>query len=483
MFDRIPTSMASFILFRIPAAILFVVGYSIPAVRALSQSNPRPTPVEQRSGEPSGANRLEPKYPTPYAPASVTEIEEVLRRVHGYLEKASPVVLRNPETNQLVTDFSQLPPRVVIESGDFRIVSYEWGVTYAGMLLASEMTGDARYRDYATRRLDMMAKLATHAKAQAASAPPADPTEMRRNQLRAILAPRSLDDSGAMGAAMIKALRSGASTELRPWIDSYLSYISKGQMRLSDGTLARNRPLLNSLWLDDLYMSVPALAQMGKLTNDPSYFDDAVKQIVQFNQRMLVREKGLYMHGWVEGMAEHPVFFWARANGWAVMATVELLDVLPPEHPAHAKILEIFRTHVRGLAAVQGHDGLWHQLLDRPESYAETSASAMYVFAIARAINRGWIDTLAYGPMVSVGWNAIVRKVNAEGQVEGTCIGTGMGWEPMFYMYRPVSVYAAHGYGPVLLAGAEMLTLRKGKGAEAVIHDGGLHFSHSPSNW
>jgi hypothetical protein len=82
--------------------------------------------------------------------------------------------------------------------------------------------------------------------------------------------------------------------------------------------------------------------------------------------------------------------------------------------------------------------------------------------------------------MVSVGWNALAQKVNAQGQVEGTCVGTGLGWEPMFYAYRPTSVYAAHGYGPMLLAGSEMITLRRGKGAEAGIYDGAVHFGKTP---
>jgi unsaturated rhamnogalacturonyl hydrolase len=124
---------------------------------------------------------------------------------------------------------------------------------------------------------------------------------------------------------------------------------------------------------------------------------------------------------------------------------------------------------------VQGHAGLWHQLLDRPHSYEETSASAMFVYALARGINEGWLDPLAYGPTTSLGWNAVAKKVNAKGQVEGTCVGTGMGWDPMFYMYRPVHVLAAHGYGPVLLAGAEMIQLRRGKGADAN-QNGGLQF-------
>lgn len=471
------------------ALVLGVVGGSFLDTRVVAADPAPPAPVsppspDDRSGDLPRDSRLAPNYPTPYTPASVEQIEEVLRRVHGYLDTATPLRVVNAETREPITDLSQLPPRVAIQNGDFRLVSYEWGVTYAGMLLAAEITGDGRYRDYVSRRLNTIGKLAAHAKAQGGNVSPStDPREMRRNQLRPILAPRSLDDSGAMCAAMIKAQRSGASNELRPWIDNYMTFISKGQQRLPDGTLARNRPLPNSLWLDDLYMSVPALAQMGKLTEDAHYFDDAARQIIQFNQRMFVPEKGLYMHGWVEGMADHPAFHWARANGWAIMAAVELLDVLPEGHAARAKILEILRAHVRGLAAVQGQDGLWHQLLDRPESYAETSGSAMYVFAIARAINRGWIDALAYGPMVTLGWNAIAQKVNTQGQVEATCVGTGMGWDPMFYMYRPVSVYAAHGYGPLFLAGAEMIALRKGKGAEATIRDGGLHFGHTVSGW
>jgi len=174
---------------------------------------------------------------------------------------------------------------------------------------------------------------------------------------------------------------------------------------------------------------------------------------------MFNKEKGLYMHGWVEGMSVHPEFRWARANGWAVMAMTELLDVLPEDHPGRQAVLDQLRAHIRGLADCQDRTGLWHQLLDRNDSYLETSASAMYVYCIARAINRGWIDPLAYGPMVQLGWNAVTTKVNGEGQVEDTCIGTDMGFEPAYYYYRPRSVYAAHGYGPVLLAGAEMIDL------------------------
>jgi rhamnogalacturonyl hydrolase YesR len=387
----------------------------------------------------------------------------------------------NRDTKELVTDFAHLPPNVAFDRTVFLITSYEWGVTYSGMLLAAEATGDVRYKNYTADRVAAIATVAAHLRAQ-----PALPTEpagpQRMFLLRPVLAPQSLDDAGSMCVAFIKASRAGVHPEeLRPWIDNYVKWISTGQFRLADGTLARNRPLHNTLWLDDLYMSVPALAQMGVLTGDRSYFDDAVKQILQFSERMFVKQTGLYRHGWVQEMDPHPAFHWGRANGWAIIAMAELLSVLPEDHPGRAAVLAQYRAHAAGLAATQSGSGLWHQLLDRNDSYLETSASAMFTYAIARGINRGWLDPLAYGPMVSLGWNAVAKQVDAQGQVENTCVGTGMGFDPSFYYYRPVSVQAAHGYGPVLLAGAEVLRLRQGVGSQAEINDGSVQFAPSPS--
>ena len=477
--------------FRIAVALL------LPAAPALAQTPVPPTraplvapttvPVAPAPTVPPSpviinSGRTPPAYPVPYAPARPGEIKTVLDRVLAYLEKASPVRIIDRDTKAPVTDLAHLPPNAGLDRTDFLLTSYEWGVTYSGMLQVAAVTGDPRYTGYTAERLGTIAFLATHLKSQPPAAEPAGPQRMLA--LRSVLAPRMLDDSGAMCAAMIKASRAGVHpAELRPWIDNYMNWISSGQFRLPDGTLARQRPLANTLWLDDLYMSVPALAQMGALTGDRKYFDDAVKQILQFSTRMFVAEKGLYRHGWVQDMEPHPAFHWARANGWAVVAMTELLELLPEDHPGRAAVLTQFRAHVRGLAQYQDSGGLWHQLLDRPDSYLETSASAMYVYAIAHGINRGWLDGFAYGPMVSLAWNAVVQKVNAAGQVEGTCVGTGMGFEPAFYYYRPVSVYAAHGYGPVLLAGAEMIALRQGRGQQLAIGDGGLQFGPSPSRF
>ena len=403
---------------------------------------------------------LQPDYPVFYGIPSIPGIKNVLDRILLYLDSVTPPQFFDPHTGSVVRVDSRADTGLVFGSGDFRLTSYEWGVTYSGMLLAGEVTGDGRYTRYTRERLEFLARAVPAFRAlYQGSGSATQPPRSTPNPLRSIIDPHALDDAGAICAAMIKTLRAGGDVALRAVIENFMNYISTKEYRLPDGTLARNRPQKNTLWLDDLYMSVPALAQMGKLTGDKKYYEDGVKQVLQFSRRMYNPALHIYMHGWVQGMDPHPEFHWARANGWALMAMTELLEVLPENEPGRDAVLEQLRDHVKGLAACQSDKGLWHQLLDKNDSYLETSASAIYTYCIARAINRGWIDARAYGPMCLLAWNAIAGKVNAQGQVEGTCVGTGMAFDPAFYYYRPTSVFAAHGYGPVLLAGAEIIRL------------------------
>jgi unsaturated rhamnogalacturonyl hydrolase len=397
---------------------------------------------------------LQPDYPVPYKVPTQQEIKSFLDRVYNYLDAVTPARMLNKATGKEVTDARSLDTNTFIEQKDFRLTSYEWGVTYSGMLRAADTTGDKKYENYVSTRFDFLAKWVPAVKEKF----PLDYIR-KKNLFVQPVHPGALDDAGAVCAAMIKALRNGDKSNLRPLVDNYIDFIANKEYRLSDGTLGRNRPQKNTLWLDDLYMGVPALAQMGKLTGDIKYFDDAVKQVKQFAQRMFNEEKGLYMHGWVESMETHSEFRWARANGWALMAKAELLDVLPADHPGYAFVMQQFKKHVAGLVQYQSGSGFWHQLLDRNDSYLETSATAIYAYCMAHACNKGWIDPVTYAPAATLAWNAVTTKINAKGQVEGTCVGTGMAFDPLFYYHRPVNVYAAHGYGPVILAGAELYQL------------------------
>ncbi len=341
------------------------------------------------------------------------------------------------------------------------------------MMRLAETSGEKKYLQYVTERFNFLSQIAPHFKNQLNEVGIIDPF------IYPMLKPHALDDAGAMCASMIKALIANKDlTGLRPLIDNYINYIMHHEYRLKDGTFARNRPHRNTVWLDDMYMSIPAIVNMGKLTGEQKYYDEAAKQVLQFKKRMWVEEKNLFRHGWVESMGEHPSFFWGRANGWAMLTLCEVLDVLPKQHQSYNEIMELLKLQIKGITALQSGQGLWHQLLDRNDSYLETSATAIFVFGIAHAINMGWIDGVAYGPVANLGWAAITKKINEDGQVTGTCVGTGMAFDPAFYYHRPVNVFAAHGYGPVLLAAAEMIELTKRMYPK--MNDSGLQYYNEP---
>lgn len=391
-------------------------------------------------------------------------------RVLRYLESNTPTRVVDKRNGKVITDYANMDTNAQLERGTFRLASYEWGVTYSAMLAAAEATGDEAYKKYVYDRFKFLSEVAPYFKKVYEKYGTTDA------QMLQILTPHALDDAGAVCAAMMKAQMKDKSLKLQDMIDNYFHFIMYKEHRLADGTFARNRPYHNTLWLDDMFMGIPSVALMGRYASDHNdkYYQEAVRQILQFAERMFVPEKGLFRHGWVEGMKDHPAFHWGRANGWAILTMCEVLDVLPADYPGRDKIISLLQAHVRGLAACQSKDGFWHQLLDRNDSYLESSATALYVYCMAHAINKGWIDAMAYGPVVQLGWHAVSSAINAQGQVEMTCVGTGMGYDPAFYYYRPVNVYAAHGYGPVIWAGAEMLNLLKHQHPR--MNDSAVHF-------
>ncbi len=404
---------------------------------------------------------MKPAYRVGYGIPTASSVKQTIDRVLRYIDAETPATLVDKQTGREVTRLADINADTQLKQGGFRLTSYEWGVTYSGVLAAYEATGDAAYRDYVAKRHKLLADIVPAFQKIFATNKHID------GNVRRVIDPHALDDAGAVCCSMIKAELGGvkngksATAALRPLIDHYIDYILNKEYRLSDGTFARLRPQKNTVWLDDMFMGIPAVAYMGRLTGEAKYYDEAARQVTQFASRMWVPDKQLFRHGWVEAMSPHPAFFWGRANGWAILTLCEVLDVLPDSHPQRPAILDLLRKHAAGLAAHQHHDGFWHQLLDRNDTYLETSATAIYTYCLAHAVNKGWIDAKAFGPVALLGWQAVSSQVNKRGQVENVCVGTGMGFDAAFYAYRPVHVMAAHGYGPVIWAGAEMIKLLK----------------------
>ena len=381
---------------------------------------------------PAGLRAAPAPDPAACRPIAPAEIAADLARVRGWLE-------------------SELPARASATGAD--PLDYPVAVIHSGMLRAAAATGDRRFSDFTAARLQFIAD-ALPGLADAASGPGLPPSFRRK-----ILNPRALDDCGAMTAALIQARAAGVGPDLGAVITRWADYVAHGQFRLPDGTLARHRPQPVSLWSDDLYMGIPALARMGTMTGDRAWLDDAARNAVQLSARLFRPAQGLYAHGWNADDPDASAFFWARCNGWAMLAMEELLDALPPDHPRRPEVLALLRAQIRSVAALQSGQGLWHQLLDRPDSYLETSASAIFVYGIAHAANRGWINPVSYVPVAQAGWCGVASQIDASGAVEGICVATTFASDPVYYFTRPVGVHALHGYGPVLLAGSEMIRL------------------------
>ena len=269
-----------------------------------------------------------------------------------------------------------------------------------------------------------------------------------------------LDDCGAMGASIVEVYRRDRQDRYRSYIDQVATHMMKRQTRLDDGTFARAFPHKWTLWTDDLYMSISFLSRLGELTGDHKYFDEAANQVLNFHQHVFDADAGLMHHCWYSDVERPGVAFWGRANGWALLAQVDLLDRLPKSHPKRNQLLHVLQQHILGIAHFQGAEGLWHQLLDKADSYLETSCTAMFTYAIARSVNRGYIEP-RYASIAQRGWEGVMSKIRPDGQIEGVCAGTGISDDLVFYYHRPTPLNDGHGIGAVLLAGTEILRMKK----------------------
>ncbi len=130
--------------------------------------------------------------------------------------------------------------------------------------------------------------------------------------------------------------------------------------------------------------------------------------------------------------------------------------MLPENHPARAQLIEILRKQIEGLKKVQALDGMWRQVLDKPELWEETSCTAMFAYGITRAVHRGWIDASNMA-VARKAFAGIAKNVAVDGTVRNTCMGTNISTDLNYYIERPHPDDDMHGRGPVMLAGTEIL--------------------------
>jgi len=395
-----------------------------------------------------------PIYEVAYEYPSVDNIKEVINLVRSYYLSTSAINIIDSETGKEITDFSKPNKNAIVAPGFAGQWSYTNGVVLSAFEYLHDVTGDPSFLANTTKFFDLMIETVPYFSKNREKF-----GREARNGWGRFPNFHALDDCGSITAAMVKTYLKDKNEDYLKVINLTADFISNKQFRLDDGTLARHRPQYQSIWADDIYMSVPFLANMGVLTGDNKYFDDAIKQILQMADRLYIPEKELFDHGWSVTSGDYdPQFYWGRANGWTLMSMVEVLEVLPEGYPGRDKVMHLYRSMIRSLAGIQDGTGFWHNMLDKTDTYLETSCTAMFTFSIAKGINEGWINHV-YGPVALTGWNAIKTMIYEDGAVDGTCEGTTFAHDNTYYYHRPKNIHATHGYGPVLYAGAEMIRL------------------------
>ncbi len=203
-------------------------------------------------------------------------------------------------------------------------------------------------------------------------------------------------------------------------------------------------------WIDDMHMITILQLQAFRATGEEIYLDRAALELVAYLDK-LQQPNGLFHHG-----PEFP-FFWGRGKGWVAVGMAEMLRFLPEEHPNRARIMKSYLKMMTALQEFQAEDGMWHQLLDGPDSYKESSCTGMFTYAMITGVKHGWLPEKGFGETARKGWLALTDHIDADGNVSEVCIGTGQKNSREFYLERPRSNGDHHGQAPTLWCAVALL--------------------------
>ena len=334
---------------------------------------------------------------------------------------------------------------------------YPQGVMLYGMARSTDVTKDSEVGRFVTQHNQIAARYYHWLAGIQQQFGDGAKDFLSKTVLRQLMALGSLDSCGAMGNALLDEMMrhpQSVTAEEREVLARIADWIVNRQARMPDGTLWRPARD-NTVWPDDLYMGGVFLVRYGLYTHDARYIDDAARNII--NQAALEQDSdGLWFHGYFGNTKMHAPFKWARGNGWVTVTLAETLSAMPDNHPLRPQLLAILKKQVDGIRPLQAPSGMWRQVLDKPELWEETSATAMFAYGIARAVNRGWLPASDMA-MARRAFAGVAMNVTADGKVQNTCAGTNIGTTLEFYINRPRPEDDPHGRGPTLLAGTEIL--------------------------
>ena len=211
------------------------------------------------------------------------------------------------------------------------------------------------------------------------------------------------------------------------------------------------------LWIDDMFMITAVQVQAYLVTGDRKYIDRATNEMVLYLDN-IQRSNGLFYHA-----PEVPVF-WGRGNGWMAVGMTELLRMLPEDNPYKNRVKAAYRLMMQTLLRYQAHDGMWRQIIDDPNSYKETSASAMFTYAMIVGVKNGWLDKKLYGEAARKAWLSLLTYLDENDNLRNVCVGTGIKkGDYNYYLNRPQRTGDLHGQAPLIWCAFALLGDVRGK--------------------
>ena len=166
---------------------------------------------------------------------------------------------------------------------------------------------------------------------------------------------------------------------------------------------------------EDMFFAAAILGRAYELTDDIAYIDILTKFLLDAKVQ---QSNGLFWH------ARSVPYFWGRGNTFAALGYTEVLSYVPEDHPDRADLLAIHVRHLDALAACLRPSGMLMEVLDVPGSYQEHTATAMFGYAVARGLRRGWLDD-RHRPFLDLAWRGVTERIAMDGGLVDGCTSTG----------------------------------------------------------
>lgn len=224
---------------------------------------------------------------------------------------------------------------------------------------------------------------------------------------------------------------------LTPYVNGNAPY--KVQMRYyNEGYSPQTR-----LWIDDMYMINVLQTQAYRVTGDKKYIKRAAKEMTMYIDS-LQQPDGLFFH------STKTHYVWGRGAGWMAAGMPMILQYLEKGDEYYQPILDGYRKMMEALLKWQRDNGLWGQIVTDPESWDESSSSAMFAFGFIMGIQNGWIDSRIYGPAARKAWISLCDMLDEDGNMPAVCQGTNAKDDRDWYLNRKRVNGDPHGQAPML---------------------------------